>query len=42
MLIREATPDDWPRIWPFWHRIVAAGETYTWDPGTSEEAARAL
>ncbi|NJP48626.1 GNAT family N-acetyltransferase [Streptomyces sp. SBST2-5] len=42
MLIREATPGDWPRIWPFWHRIVAAGETYTWDPGTSEEAARAL
>ncbi|MFI6335852.1 GNAT family N-acetyltransferase [Streptomyces sp. NPDC050535] len=42
MLIREAAADDWPRIWPFWHRIVAAGETYTWDPGTSEEAAGAL
>ncbi|MBJ6613335.1 GNAT family N-acetyltransferase [Streptomyces sp. I4(2020)] len=42
MLIREARPDDWARIWPFWHRIVAAGETYIWDPGTSEEDARAL
>lgn len=42
MLIREATADDWPRIWPFWHRIVAAGETYTWDPDTSEESAHAL
>jgi L-amino acid N-acyltransferase YncA len=42
MQIREAAADDWPRIWPFWHRIVAAGETYTWDPDTSEEAARAL
>ncbi|MER5748522.1 GNAT family N-acetyltransferase [Streptomyces sp. NPDC002088] len=42
MLIREAAADDWPRIWPFWHRIVAAAETYTWDPDTSEEAARAL
>ncbi|MFD4547806.1 GNAT family N-acetyltransferase [Streptomyces sp. NPDC058466] len=42
MLIREAAADDWPRIWPFWHRIVAARETYTWDPDTSEEAARAL
>jgi L-amino acid N-acyltransferase YncA len=42
MPIREATADDWPRIWPFWHRIVAAGETYAWDPGTPEEAARAL
>jgi L-amino acid N-acyltransferase YncA len=42
MQIREATAEDWPRIWPFWHRVVAAGETYTWDPDTSEEAARAL
>ncbi|MFJ5259954.1 GNAT family N-acetyltransferase [Streptomyces sp. NPDC088387] len=42
MLIREAVADDWPRIWPFWHRIVAAAETYAWDPDTSEEAARAL
>ncbi|MFC4332633.1 GNAT family N-acetyltransferase [Streptomyces andamanensis] len=42
MLIREATDHDWPRIWPFWHRIVAAGETYAWDPDTSEQDARAL
>ncbi|MBD0839776.1 GNAT family N-acetyltransferase [Streptomyces sp. TRM68416] len=42
MPIREAAAGDWPRIWPFWHRIVAAGETYTWDPDTSEEAARVL
>lgn len=32
MLIREAVADDWPRIRPFWHRIVAAGETCTRDP----------
>ncbi|MEU9050723.1 GNAT family N-acetyltransferase [Streptomyces sp. NPDC048384] len=42
MLIREAAADDWPRIWSFWHRIVAAGETYAWDPETSEDDARAL
>ncbi|MFG2376901.1 GNAT family N-acetyltransferase [Streptomyces sp. NPDC048504] len=42
MPIREAAADDWPRIWPFWHRIVAAGDTYTWARDTSEEAARAL
>jgi len=42
LIIREAAAGDWPRIWPFWHRIVAATETYTWDPDTSEEAARAL
>ena len=37
---REATADDWAEIWPFWHRIVAAGETYTWAPDTGEETAR--
>ncbi|MCW5250320.1 GNAT family N-acetyltransferase [Streptomyces sp. SHP 1-2] len=42
MPIREATPGDWPRIWPVWHRVVAAGDTYTWDPDTSEEEARSL
>lgn len=42
MLIREAAADDWPRIWSFWRRIVVAGETYTWDPDTPEDAARAL
>ncbi|MEU9149601.1 GNAT family N-acetyltransferase [Streptomyces sp. NPDC048417] len=42
MLIREATAADWPQIWPFWHRIVAAAETYGWDPDTSQETARAL
>jgi L-amino acid N-acyltransferase YncA len=42
MLIREAAADDWPRIWSFWHRIVAAGESYAWDPDTSEDDARVL
>lgn len=42
MLIRDARPEDWPRIWPFWHQIVAAGETYTWSPDTPETAARDL
>lgn len=41
MLIRDATPDDWPGIWPILHRIVAAGETFTWDPAIPEEQARA-
>ena len=42
MLVRDATPDDWPAIWPFLHRIVAAGDTYTWDPEVSEDRARAI
>jgi ribosomal protein S18 acetylase RimI-like enzyme len=41
MLVREATAGDWPAIWPFLRRIIAAGETYTWDRDIGEEAARA-
>lgn len=42
MLIRPATADDWPRIWPFLHDIVAAGETYTWPRDVTEAQAREL
>ncbi|TDW80969.1 MULTISPECIES: GNAT family N-acetyltransferase [Kribbella] len=40
--IREATADDWPAIWPFFHEIVTARETYTYDPDLTEEQAREL
>ena len=36
-----ATVDDWPRLWPIWRDVVAAGDTYTYDPGTSSDDARA-
>jgi L-amino acid N-acyltransferase YncA len=42
VLIRDASPDDWPAIWRFLRRIVAAGETFCWDPDTSEDEARAM
>jgi len=42
MLIRDATVDDWPAIWPFLHDIVAAGETFTWDRDVTEEQARIM
>ena len=42
MLIRDAADDDWPAIWPFLRRIVAAGETFCWDRDVSEERARAM
>jgi ribosomal protein S18 acetylase RimI-like enzyme len=42
MDIRRATDADWPRIWPIWHQVVAAGDTYVWAPDTGEPAARAL
>ena len=41
MLIKDATLQDWPGIWPIVHRVVAAGETFTWDRDTTEEGARA-
>lgn len=31
MTIRDARPEDWETIWPFFRRIVAAGETYAYD-----------
>jgi GNAT superfamily N-acetyltransferase len=31
VLIRAATPDDWPSIWPIIREIVAAGESYAYD-----------
>ena len=40
--IREATPDDWPAIWPFFQEICAAGETLPYPRDISAEAGRGL
>ncbi|MFG2589772.1 GNAT family N-acetyltransferase [Streptomyces sp. NPDC048438] len=40
MLIREATDKDWPAIWPFFHAIVAAGETFTYPVELGEGVAQ--
>jgi len=40
--IREAVGADWPRIYPFWSAIVAAGETYAYPEGLSSAAAAEL
>jgi L-amino acid N-acyltransferase YncA len=42
VLIRDATADDWPAIWPFLHRIVAAGETFSYDRELTEQQARTM
>ncbi len=42
MLIRSATSEDWAAIWPIFHHIVAAGETYSYDRDLTEDQARAL
>ncbi len=39
---RPANASDWPAIWPIWHRVVSAGDTYMWPPDTDEPAAREL
>ena len=39
---RLATDSDWPLIWPFWQQIVAAGDTYCYDPATGYEAGRRM
>ncbi|MEV6972554.1 GNAT family N-acetyltransferase [Kitasatospora sp. NPDC093806] len=41
MLIREATTQDWPAIWAFFHPIVTAGETYTYPLDLSYEDGQA-
>jgi GNAT superfamily N-acetyltransferase len=40
--IRTATDADWPAIWPFLHAIVAAGDTFAYDPAMDEPTARSL
>ncbi|WFB11118.1 GNAT family N-acetyltransferase [Streptomyces sp. LX-29] len=40
MLIKDATADHWPAIWPFLQRICAAGETFTYPVDLDEPLAR--
>lgn len=42
MHIREANAADWTAVWPFFHAIVEAGETYTYPRDLDESAARAM
>ena len=42
MNIREATRDDFEQIWPIFHEIVAAGETYGYQRDLTQEQAREL
>jgi GNAT superfamily N-acetyltransferase len=42
VIIRDAVDSDWPRIWPFFSAIVAAGETYAYPEDLTSETARPL
>jgi L-amino acid N-acyltransferase YncA len=40
VVLRQAGEDDWERIWPIWHEVVAAGDTYMWAPDSTSRWAR--
>jgi hypothetical protein len=42
LLIKDAGPEDWDAIWPFFHQIVAAGETYAYDRDMDEAEGRRM
>ena len=42
MEIRDATPADWPAIWPIVREVVVAADTFAYDPDMSEHEARAM
>jgi GNAT superfamily N-acetyltransferase len=42
VIIRPAADRDWAHIWPFFARIVDAGQTYAYPTDLTSEAARAL
>jgi L-amino acid N-acyltransferase YncA len=41
-MVRDASPVDWPAIWPVFTEVVTAGETYAYDPDLTSEQARSL
>jgi L-amino acid N-acyltransferase YncA len=40
LTIRDAVPEDWNAIWPFFREIVTACETYAYDPTMDEAEGR--
>jgi GNAT superfamily N-acetyltransferase len=42
VLIRDSRAGDWAAIWPFFRRIVVAGETYVYDPDMADTDAERL
>ena len=41
-MIRDATPEDWPAIWPIYAAIVRAADTFSYDPAIGEDTAREM
>ena len=42
MIIRQATTTDFDAIWPIFHQIVSAGDSYAYPPDTNQHQARQL
>ncbi len=42
MKIRQASETDFEQIWPIFHEIVSAGETYAFSPETTKEQALSI
>ena len=40
MIIRQATEADFAAIWPIFHQIAAAGDTYAYSPDINKQEAR--
>jgi len=40
--LRRATDADWTAIWPIWHEIAAAGDTFSYDPSTTSDDAQRM
>lgn len=38
--IRSCRDTDWPQVWEIFREVVAAGETYAYDPAWTEDEAR--
>ena len=42
MIIRQATNTDFDAIWPIFHQIVSAGDSYAYPPDTNQNQAQQL
>ena len=42
VLIREYEDSDWASVWPIFREVVAAGDTYAYDPRWSSDEARGV
>jgi len=40
--VRQVTAEDWPSIWPIFHAVVTAGDTYAYPDDLTSDQAREL